>query len=165
MKTADLCDKYFNDLNVSEAPLKSYGGKKVFSGPITTVKISQNNNDAFMEAIESASPGSVIVLDGVLRESPCAWMGDRKAGIAADRGIAGIIINGYVRDIEGIAKLDMGVMALGSHPCPSRNKANKNSPGERDAVVYFGGINWIPGEYVYADQDGVVVSPHQFDKE
>jgi regulator of ribonuclease activity A len=161
MKTADLCDKHYSELTVSETPLKSYGGKKTFSGPITTVKISENNNDAFMDAIESAKPGSVIILDGVLRQ-PCAWMGDRKAGIAADRGIAGIIINGFIRDIEGIGKLDMGVLALGTHPCPSRHKANKKSPGERDVTLYFGGINWIPGDYVYADQDGVVVSPKKF---
>ena len=162
MKTADLCDKYFDKLVVCEAKLQSYGGKKAFSGPITTVKIAENNNEAFMEAIETAEPGSVIVLDGVLRQ-PCAWMGDRKAGIAADRGIAGIIINGLVRDIEGLAKLDMGVLALGTHPCPSRHKANKASAGERDVTLYFGGINWKPGDYVYADSDGVVVSSKKFE--
>lgn len=162
MKTADLCDHHFDELIVCETPLRSYGGKKAFSGPITTVKISDNNNEVFMEAIETAEPGSVIVLDGVLRKS-CAWMGDRKAGIAANRGIAGIIINGFVRDIEGIAKLDMGVLALGTHPCPSRHKANKNSKGERDVTLDFGNINWTPGHYVYADTDGVVVSSKKFE--
>ncbi|WP_249869192.1 ribonuclease E activity regulator RraA [Oceanobacillus saliphilus] len=157
MKTADLCDHYFNELMVCETQFYSYGGKKTFSGPITTVRITENDNEIFMNTIETAAPGSVIVLDGVLRE-PCAWMGDRKAGIAADRGIAGIIINGFVRDIEGIAEVDMGVMAVGTHPCPSRHKANKNSEGERDVTLSFGNINWIPGYHLYADADGIVVS-------
>lgn len=163
MKTADLCDQHFNELAVCETPFHSYGGKKAISGPITTVRISKNDNDIFMEAIETAEPGSVIVLDGVLN-LPCAWMGDRKAGIAADRGIAGIIINGFVRDIEGLANLDMGVMALGTHPCPSRHKAIKNNDGVRDETLSFGNINWIPGHYVYADADGIVVSKERLEK-
>ncbi|MFJ5769913.1 ribonuclease E activity regulator RraA [Psychrobacillus sp. NPDC093180] len=156
--TANLCDKYINELNVSKAALKSYGMKKKFFGQITTVKITENNNDIFMATIETAEPGSIIVLDGVLSQ-PCAWMGDRKAGIAKERGITGIIINGFVRDIEGLAKLDMGILALGSHPCPSRHRANKEAIGKKDVVLNFGEINWTPGHYVYVDQDGVIVSP------
>lgn len=158
LRNADLCDQYHQDLSICNKPFKSYGKKKVFSGPIETVKIYNNDNAIFMEAIESVKAGSVIVLDGVLSR-PCAFMGDRKAGIAASRGIAGIIINGYVRDVEGLADLDIGVMALGSHPLSSKNVAIKNNKGLRGTVLDFGGIDWTPGHYVYADEDGIVVSP------
>jgi regulator of ribonuclease activity A len=162
-QTADLCDQFFQDLDICNSSFKTYGNRKSFSGPITTVKIYDNDNEIFMEAIESVRPGSVIVLDGVLSK-PCAFMGDRKAGIAASRGISGIIINGYIRDIEGLAKLDIGVLAMGSHPLSSKNVARKNKKGLRDVVLDFGGIDWTPGHFVYADEDGVVVSPRKFDR-
>lgn len=158
VKTADLCDKFHQQLNVCEISFKSYGKRKIFSGPITTVKIYDNNNEIFMEAIENVAPGSVIVLDGVLSK-PCALMGDRKAGIAASRGISGIIINGCVRDVEGLANLDIGVLALGSNPLSSRFQTKKEKKGLRDVVLDFGGVDWTPGHYVYADDDGTVVTP------
>ncbi|MCM3716493.1 ribonuclease E activity regulator RraA [Halalkalibacter oceani] len=161
VSTPDLCDQYLDEVSISETRWQSYGGRKAFSGPITTVKIFDNNNRKFMEAIETAEPGSVIVMDGIFSK-PCAWMGDRKAGIAAGRGIAGIIINGYVRDIEGLEKLDMGILALGTHPKASRFATEGKREGERDLTLTFGQIDWVPGHYVYADQSGVLVSEKKY---
>nr|WP_170972115.1 ribonuclease E activity regulator RraA [Bacillus yapensis] len=164
MKTSDLCDQFHRELYICEKVFKSYGKIKTFSGPITTVKIYDNHNEVFMKAIEIAEPGSVIILDGI-QSKPCAWMGDRKAGIAANRGIAGIIINGYVRDIEGLANLDIGVLALGSHPLSSRFATKKEKDGIRDTTLDFGGIDWTPGHYVYVDSDGIVVSAINFSEQ
>ena len=164
IKTSDLCDQFHQELYICDKSFQSYGKRKTFSGPITTVKIYDNHNEAFMNAIETVPAGSVIVLDGILPK-PSAWMGDRKAGIAANRGIAGIIINGFVRDIEGLAKLDIGVLALGSHPLSSRFATKKEKDGVREVILDFGGIDWTPGHYVYADLDGVVVSPVNFSEQ
>lgn len=156
IKTSDLCDRFPGQVDVCTTAFHSYGNKKAFTGKISTVKIFSNDNQIFMEAIEEVSPGTVLVLDGA-HLAPCAWMGDRKAGIAASRGIAGIIINGLVRDIEGLAHLDIGVLALGSHPLSSRF-VKKEQRGVRDVILDFGNVDWVPGHYVYADQDGVVIS-------
>jgi regulator of ribonuclease activity A len=159
IKTSDLCDRFPDQVHVCTTAFQSYCKKKAFSGKIATVKIFSNDNQIFMEAIEQVEPGTVIVLDGA-HLAPCAWMGDRKAGIAAARGVAGIIINGFVRDIEGLANVELGVMALGSHPLASRF-AKKEQKGVRDITLDFGNIDWVPGHYVYADQDGILVSEKQ----
>jgi regulator of ribonuclease activity A len=156
IKTSDLCDSFSDQLSICTTVFHSYGKKKAFSGKISTVKIFSNDNDVFMEAIEQVPPGTVIVLDGA-HSTACAWMGDRKAGIAVSRGIAGIIINGMVRDVEGLAKLDIGVLAIGSHPLSSK-MAKKEKKGVRDGILDFGNVDWIPGHYIYADLDGVVLS-------
>jgi regulator of ribonuclease activity A len=156
IKTSDLCDRFSDQVNICTTAFQSYGKLKAFSGKISTVKIFSNDNQIFMEAIEQVPPGTVIVLDGA-HFAPCAWMGDRKAGIATSRGVAGIIINGLVRDIEGLANLDIGVLALGSHPLSSRF-AKTEQRGVRDVILDFGDVDWVPGHYVYADQDGVLVS-------
>lgn len=159
IKTSDLCDQFSGQLQICSTAFQSYGNKKAFTGKISTVKIYSNDNQIFMEAIEQVPPGTVIVLDG-MHLAPCAWMGDRKAGIAASRGVAGIIINGLVRDIEGLTNLDIGVLALGSHPLSSRF-AKQEQRGVRDVILDFGNVDWIPGHYVYADQDGVVISENE----
>ena len=66
----------------------------------------------------------------------------------------GILINGCIRDSEDIAKMDIGVKALATIP----RKTVKKNQGSRDVVVEFGGVIFRPGEYLYADMDGVVVS-------
>lgn len=81
-------------------------------------------------------------------------MGDRLAGIAVSRALAGIIINGCVRDSADLAAIDTGILALGTNPL----KSKKNGIGERDVNFSFGNVHWKPGDYVYADADGVIVS-------
>ncbi|MBP1155848.1 MULTISPECIES: ribonuclease E activity regulator RraA [unclassified Paenibacillus] len=157
IRTSDLCDQFSDQVVICTTAFQSYGIKKAFTGKISTVKIYSNDNQIFMEAIEQVTPGTVLVLDGAHNLAPCAWMGDRKAGIAASRGVTGIIINGLVRDIEGLAYLDIGVLALGSHPLSSRF-VKKEQRGVRDVILDFGNVDWVPGHYVYADQDGVVIS-------
>lgn len=153
MKTADLCDQYRSHLQVCAPLLRHFGKVRQFSGPVTTVRVLEDN--ALVKATLQALPaGAVLVVDGggSLR---CALVGDMLAAIAVSRGLAGIIVNGCVRDTLELASLDLGVMALAPNPLPPA----KTGSGERDVPVAFGGVTWTPGQWVYADQDGVVLAP------
>lgn len=132
---------------------RSFGGKQQFSGPIATVKVFEDNV-LVREALETVPEGSVLVVDGG-GSKQCALMGDRLGEIAVSRGLAGVIINGCVRDSAELSQMEIGVMALAPMPLKSR----KEGKGDRDIPVTFGGVNWEPGHYVYADEDGIVVSP------
>jgi regulator of ribonuclease activity A len=151
-KTTDLCDQYHDQLNICEDIFQSFGKRKSFYGPICTVKVFEDNV-LVKQALETIPAGSVLVVDGG-GSTKCALLGDRLAGIAAERGLAGIIIYGCVRDTADLAKLDIGVLAIGKNP----RKSRKEGKGETSIPVSFAGIQWEPGHYVYADEDGVVVS-------
>ena len=136
---------------------RSFGGKQQFSGPIATVKVFKDNV-LVREALETVPEGSVLVVDGG-GSKQCALMGDRLGEIAVSRGLAGVIINGCVRDSAELSQMEIGVMALAPMPLKSR----KEGKGDRDIPVTFGGVNWEPGHYVYADEDGIVVSPRSLE--
>lgn len=151
-KTADLCDDYSNELQIIGSSLKSYGKRKSFSGPIVTVKVFEDNV-LVKNALETIPAGSVLVVDGGASHR-CALLGDRLGGIAQTRGLAGVIINGCVRDSVELSQLDVGILALGSHPL----KSKKEGKGESDTIVSFLSVDWKPGSYVYADEDGIVIA-------
>lgn len=151
-QTADLCDDHSDSLQICTAEFNSYGKKKQFYGKIETVNVYEDNV-LVLEALENVPEGSVIVVNGG-GSKRCALLGDRLAGIAATRKIAGLIINGCVRDSADLAEIDVGIFALGTNPL----KSKKNGIGERNSTLHFGGVEWNPGEYVYADEDGVVLS-------
>ncbi|MDA8352456.1 MAG: ribonuclease E activity regulator RraA [Firmicutes bacterium] len=157
MKTADVCDQYHEELQICEPMFRSFGGKQQFSGPIATVKVFEDNV-LVREALETVPEGSVLVVDGG-GSKQCALMGDRLGEIAVSRGLAGVIINGCVRDSAELSQMEIGVMALAPMPLKSR----KEGKGDRDIPVTFGGVNWEPGHYVYADEDGIVVSPRSLE--
>ena len=83
-----------------------------------------------------------------------ALMGDMLAARAQDNGWAGVIINGAIRDSAEIAGIDIGVKALGVNPAKSKKKGE----GELDVVLEFGGAQFRPGDWVYCDEDGVLIS-------
>ncbi|MBM4764460.1 ribonuclease E activity regulator RraA [Bacillus sp. B15-48] len=151
-KTADLCDDFASELAICQLEFKSYGKRPKFFGPICTVKVFEDNA-LVLESLQSIPEGSVLVVDGGGSRRR-ALMGDRLAEIAQNRKLAGVIINGCVRDVEDLEKLNVGIFAIGSVPL----KSKKEGKGEKQVEVTFGGIEWKPGSYVYADQDGVVVS-------
>lgn len=151
-KTTDLCDDHSDSLQICDIEFCSFGRETRFSGKIETVNVFEDNV-LVVEALENVEEGSVVVVDGH-GSKRCALLGDRLAGIAESRKLAGIIINGYVRDSAELAKMNVGILALGTYPLKSK-KAGK---GERNGTLYFGDIEWKSGEYVYADEDGVIVS-------
>ena len=152
ISTADLCDEHPETARVCEPLFRSYGAKQSFGGPVRTVRVYEDNV-LVQQALDEVEAGSVLVVDGG-GSRRCALLGDRLAEIAASRSLAGVIVYGCVRDAAELARTQVGIFALASHP----RKSRKNGEGERDVAVEFGGVSFAPGEYVYADADGVVVA-------
>jgi regulator of ribonuclease activity A len=152
IQTADLCDAYEDKLAVVSPMFRSYGGRSAFGGPISTLKIFEDNSFV-RKAVESAGNGRVLVIDGGA-SMRCALVGDQLAELAVRNGWAGIIVHGCIRDSKAIGDMDLGVFALGTHP----RKTVKRNVGEAELPVTFGGVTFVPGHHVYADEDGVIVS-------
>lgn len=152
IQTADLCDAHDDELAVVAPMFASYGGRPSCGGPISTLKIFEDNSFV-RKAVESAGNGRVLLIDGGA-SMRCALVGDQLAALAVENGWAGIIVYGCIRDSKAIGEMDLGVFALGTHP----KKTVKRNVGEVDVAVTFGGVTFHPGHYVYADEDGVVVS-------
>ena len=105
------------------------------------------------EILNQPNEGGVLVIDAQ-ENLHTAMVGDMIAGAGVDNGWAGIIVNGAIRDSQEIGTMDIGVKALGTNP----RKSAKDKVGKVDITVQFGGIEFVPGQYVYADADGIVVS-------
>lgn len=154
-KTTDLCDEYANELSICKQEFQSLGKQAAFSGPISTVQVLEDNV-LVKKALETIPEGHVLVVDGGGSRN-CALMGDRLAAIAIRRGLAGVIINGCVRDSADLATMNIGVLALGKSPL----KSQKQGKGESNIAVTIGGVQWNPGDYVYVDEDGVVIAERE----
>ncbi len=152
-KTADLCDEYSERVSIAEPLFRDFGGKTRFSGPITTVKCPGDNSPV-KATVQTPGDGGVLVVDGegLLNFS---LLGDKLGRQAEQNGWAGLVIYGCVRDSEILATLDVGVKALAT--CPL--KTVKKDPGKKNVPVHFAGVDFIPGHYLYADLDGILVSP------
>ncbi|MDA9825996.1 ribonuclease E activity regulator RraA [Porticoccaceae bacterium] len=150
--TPDLCDQYPELVQVLEPMLSNFGGREQFWGQIVTVKCFEDNS-VVKQLVGTAGEGRVIVVDagGSLRR---ACLGDMLAEQASQNGWAGLVIYGCIRDIDQIMATDIGVQALGVHPM----KTEKKGIGEQNIAVSFGGVTFHPGEYLYADNNGVIVA-------
>lgn len=153
-QTADLCDQFDADVQVVDPiGFRSFGGRPKFSGPITTLKAFEDNS-LVRTALEEPGNGRVLVVDGGA-STRCAMVGDQLAELAVRNGWAGILVYGCIRDAAAIGAMEIGVFALGTHP----RKSVKRGVGERDIELRFGGAHFRPGAFLYADHDGVVISP------
>jgi len=149
--TTDLCDAH-PDLQVCAPILGDYGGQNTFHGRIATLKVFEDNA-LVRSTLEMPGEGRVLVIDGggSLR---CALVGDLLAALG-QRSLDGLLgLNGCVRDAATLAGLSIGVKALATNPLRSA----KLGAGERDVPVTFAGLAFHPGHYLYADDDGIVVS-------
>ncbi|MGL5128662.1 MAG: putative 4-hydroxy-4-methyl-2-oxoglutarate aldolase [Aeromonas popoffii] len=148
----DLCDQHDAALQVADPLFHNFGGKPLFYGQAVTLSCYEDNS-LVRELVTRPGQGRVMVIDGggSLRR---ALLGDQLALKAAEQGWEGILIHGAVRDVGTLATLALGVKALAA--CPV--KTEKLGKGELDAVVSFAGVTIHPGDYVYADLNGVVVS-------
>ena len=150
--TADLVDIIGADVRSCDTQLRNIGGKKRFSGKITTVSCFQDNA-LLKEILGEDNPGGVLVIEGK-GSLHTALVGDLIAGRGKDHGWAGVIVNGAIRDSGVIADMDFGVKALGTNP----RKSTKTGKGERDIEVTFGGATFTPGHWVTSDEDGIVIT-------
>lgn len=148
----DLCDEYPELVRVVAPMFRNYGGRSSFGGPITTIKCHEDNS-LVANAVDETGEGRVLIVDGG-GSMRCGLLGDNLALKAANNGWAGIIIYGCVRDVDELAKMDLGIQALNAIPL----KSVKRDIGLRDEVVTFGGVSFVPGEYAYADNNGVLAS-------
>ena len=151
-KTADLSDEHTDRVQIVSPGLKNFGGKTGFHGPIVTVK-SFNDNSKVRELIWSPGEGRVLVIDNEASMS-CAMFGDMMAARAIENGWAGVVINGCIRDSVDIAGMDIGVKALATNPL----RSVKEGRGEVDIGLQFLGATFRPGEYLYSDEDGILLS-------
>tara|TARA_R110002049_G_scaffold307901_2_gene510098 strand:- start:3536 stop:4012 length:477 start_codon:yes stop_codon:yes gene_type:complete len=150
--TADLWDQHHALLLCADPIFRSFGAKKTFSGQIKTIKLFEDNSLA-RQQLESDGQGKVLVIDGggSLR---CALIGDQLAALAIQNNWSGIIVNGCIRDSQGIETMNAGIRALNTSPV----KSIKRNTGLTDIPVKFGGVTFVPDDYVYVDPDGILVS-------
>jgi regulator of ribonuclease activity A len=156
MKTTDLCDKNTEAARVSiPIGFKDYGGRKNFFGRIYTVKCYEDNSYV-RKALEKDGQDKVLVVDGggSLR---CALLGDMLGELAVKNNWNGIIVYGCIRDSAAVSQLALGVKALNTNPL----KSGKRNEGQENISVRFAGVDFIPDEFVYCDEDGIIVSKEE----
>ncbi|MCK6391886.1 MAG: ribonuclease E activity regulator RraA [Azonexus sp.] len=155
-KTPDLCDQYESELGQSVrvvAPMfQRFGARTSFCGEVVTLKIFEDNT-LVREIFNEDGKGKVLVIDGG-GSMRCALVGDQLAILAHKNGWEGVVVYGCIRDSVDINGIDIGVRALNTHP----QKTVKKGVGDRHLPLTFGGVTFHPGDYVYADEDGVLVS-------
>ena len=148
--TSDILDEC-EDAEVCLLQFRLFGQRRAIEGSIRTIRCFEDN--ALVKAtLATPSAGEVLVVDGQgsLRT---ALIGDRIATSALQNGWAGVIVHGAIRDSAQIGAMDFHVKSLGTSP----RKSSKHGAGERDGIVEFGGMRFVPGGYLYSDEDGIVV--------
>ncbi|WP_376786561.1 ribonuclease E activity regulator RraA [Comamonas jiangduensis] len=157
-QTCDLCDAHKNDdsgaFRVLPPVFQHFGGHSHFAGPVVTVKCFEDNS-LVKQAVDSSGEGRVLVVDGggSLRK---ALVGGNLAAAAARNGWAGVLVFGCVRDAAELRTAAVGIAALALMPMPTE----KRGEGQADVAVDIAGVKVRPGNWLYADEDGVVIAAH-----
>lgn len=151
IRTPDLCDAY-PQAQVVQGQWRHYGARTSFFGPVATLRCPDDNSKV-RAMLQTPGEGRVLVVDagGWPHHS---MLGDQLARLACDNGWAGVVVHGMVRDVEELAGMDCGIVALGSVP----RKTDKHGRGEEGVALAFGGARIAPGCWLYADLSGVVVA-------
>ncbi|BCW47308.1 ribonuclease E activity regulator RraA [Arthrobacter sp. StoSoilB5] len=151
INTPDLYDDRGEELESVAVQFQNLGGHTHFSGQVRTIRCFEDN--ALVKTVlGTPGEGAVLVVDGQgsLRT---ALMGDMIAESAVANGWAGVIINGAIRDREALARLPLGIKALGSNP----KKSAKTGVGEVDVQLVIDRVRIQPGVMIYSDPDGILV--------
>jgi regulator of ribonuclease activity A len=149
----DLCDAHPDLVRVAEPIFSGFGGVATFAGPIRTIKCFEDNS-LVAKRVREPGEGAVLLVDGggSLR---CALVGDNLARLAMENGWSGIVVYGCVRDVDELADIQVGIQALASHPM----RSVKRDEGLRDVAVDFAGLRFVPDQFLYADNNGIVIAP------
>ncbi|MES2318254.1 MAG: ribonuclease E activity regulator RraA [Pseudomonadota bacterium] len=155
--TTDLCDDHpqlLEDGRLAVLPpvFRHFGQRTTFCGRATTLKVFEDNA-LVRSTLEAPGNGNVLVIDGGASMRR-ALVGGQLGLLAQDNGWAGIVVDGCIRDSAEIAACAIGVMALGVHP----QKSAKQGVGERNIRIVVSGVAVSPGDWVYADADGILIS-------
>ncbi len=148
----DLCDQYEDQVQFWNIGFQNFGGKSAFYGEIVTVRCFHDNSKV-KELVSTPGKGKVLVVDGNASMQR-ALLGDQVAQTAIDNGWEGIIINGAVRDVGALSEMPLGVKAIGT--CPFATE--KRDMGETNVSLMINNFSIHPGDYIYADWNGVLVS-------
>ncbi len=155
--TADLCDAHEDALKsgalrVLPPVFQNYGGEPSISGPIATLKVFEDNA-LVRQTLETPGKGRVLMVDGGGSDR-CALVGGNLALLAEKNGWAGLVVNGCVRDIMELADAPVGIWAMASHP----RKPAREGVGAKETPIDMAGVLVHPGQWCYADADGILVS-------
>ena len=150
--TPDLYDAYQDQVQVLEPIMNGYGGRAAFWGEVVTVKCFEDNSQVKAQVAEPGV-GRVLVVDGG-GSKRCALLGDLLAQKALDMGWSGLLIFGCIRDVDEIRAMELGVIP---------KKSVRKGRGDLNLQVSFGGVDFQPGHYIYADNNGVLVSEHKLE--
>ena len=148
--TADICDNN-KDIQVLEPIFRSFGGVSICHGKIVTIKLFEDNSDLVTLLRDKKGYGKICVVD--VQGNYCAVVGETLMNYAYKNNWAGIVVNGYVRDIHKTSQIPVGLFALGTYPYKSQKKAK----AQRDIELEFAGVCIKPNGILYADDDGIVV--------
>jgi len=153
--TADLVDEYEDILKSCSIQFRDFGARKRFFGPVRTVQCCRDNQ-LIKSLLNSPGEGAVLVVDGG-GSLESALMGDMIAVAGVKNGWAGCVIYGAVRDVTMLATLEFGIKAIGVNPV----KSAKLGAGIVDGAIELGGLKIESGQWIYCDEDGLVVAPHE----
>jgi regulator of ribonuclease activity A len=157
--TSALCDIYLDQVDVVEPMFSNFGGSASFAGQITTVKCFEDNG-LIRSLLEEDGNGRVLLVDGggSLRK---ALIDSELAALAEDNEWEGIVVYGCVREVDELEDMSVGIQALASIPVG----AVQQDIGEVDVPVNFGGVTFLPEDYLYADNTGIILSQEQLNTE
>lgn len=155
--TPDICDKHEDKVTLLALPLQNYGRKSAFYGEIVTIRCYHDNSKV-REMLGQDGTGKVLVVDG---HGSCqkALLGDQLAILAIDNNWEGVIVNGAIRDAAAMAEMELGVKALGTNPF----KTQKRGAGDVNITLTIHNQMIQPGDYIYADWNGVLMSTEKLD--
>jgi len=153
--TTDLYDDHEDIVQTCSTQFRDFGGKRRYFGPIRTIRCLKDNQ-LFRALLDEPGDGAVVVVDGAA-STESALMGDIIAAKGAKNGWSGCVILGAIRDSVELGKIDFGAKALGVNPA----KSSKEGMGSVDVPVEFGGVRFEPGQWIYCDEDGILVAPEE----
>lgn len=151
-KTSDLCDAC-PEAQACVLPWRSFGRRRAFAGAIRTIRCHEDIG-LMRRVVAEPGEGRVLVIDGG-GSLARALFGDVMAELAQRNGWAGLVIHGAIRDSVEIDAIEIGVKALGTVP----QRGERSGGGEVDQPVRFGGVEFLPGRRLVADEDGVILLP------
>ncbi|MFM2481776.1 ribonuclease E activity regulator RraA [Celerinatantimonas sp. YJH-8] len=158
--TSELCDIYADTVDVVDPMFVSFGGRSSFGGSIVTIKCFEANG-LINQVVQEDGEGKVLLIDGggSMRR---ALVDEAIANAAIENNWEGIVVYGYIRDVDALEELDIGVQALGSIPVGADFE---DEHGEINIPVNFAGVTFLPEDHLYADTTGMILSPDPLDLE
>lgn len=150
LPVANIADE-MNRFSCLDARIKPYNSAPLL-GPAFTVKARTADNLLFHKALDLVQPGDIIVVD-VQGDTVNSVTGEIMMRQALKKGVAGVVVDGAIRDVEALREMDMAIYAVGVTP----KGPYKDGPGEINVPVSCGGIVVNPGDILVGDADGIVV--------